>query len=352
MDIVIRFIFECWSTMCQMAPYLLFGFLCAGLLSVLISPETVQRHLGGRGFLQVFKASLFGVPLPLCSCGVIPLFAALRKHGAGKGAGVSFLISTPQTGAENMSVIYSLLGPYFALFSPIAAFISGVFGGMMVDLFDKDGSPVKDVEKKEECSCHVKDEKKPCCESHARKESLFRRIFVHGFITLMDDVAKSLLVGILIASVISIAMPDSWFAGDIGKGLTGMLIMLLFGIPLYVCSAASIPIAAALVAKGVSPGAAFVFLMTGPVTNAASIAVVWKLIGRKATLIYLGSIVVSALVLGSILNSIGPVYESVVQTVCHQEGSSTLLQQLSAGALILLMSVSLVKPLFRKKAGG
>jgi len=334
-----------------MAPYLLFGFLCAGLLSVLISPETVKRHLGGRGFMQVFKASLFGVPLPLCSCGVIPLFAALRKHGAGKGAGVSFLISTPQTGADNMSVIYSLLGPFFAIFSPIAALLSGIFGGMMVDLLDKKEPENKDVEKEEKSCCHEEKEEESCCGKHVRKESLLRRIFIYGFVTMMDDIAKSLLVGILIAAAISVAMPGSWFAGDIGKGLSGMLIMMLFGIPLYVCSTASIPIAAVLIAKGVSPGAAFVFLMTGPVTNAASIAVVWKLLGRRATMIYLGSIAVSALVLGTVLDSIGPVRESVVQTVCHQEGSSTILQQISACVLILLMTVSLLKPIFRKRNG-
>jgi uncharacterized membrane protein YraQ (UPF0718 family) len=138
MDLPVKFLFEVWSTLCQMAPYLLFGFLCAGLLSVLISEEKVEKHLGGKGFKPVLKATLLGIPLPLCSCGVIPVFASLRKKGAGKGAATGFLISTPQTGVDSILVTYSMLGPVFAIFRPLAAFVSGILGGMLVDLFDKE----------------------------------------------------------------------------------------------------------------------------------------------------------------------------------------------------------------------
>ncbi len=339
------YLHEAWSTLCQMAPYLLFGFFFAGVLSVLISPETVQRHLGGRGFIQVLKASLFGVPLPLCSCGVIPVFASLRKNGAGKGAVTSFLISTPQTGIDSILVTYSMLGPVLAVFRPLAALVSGIIGGLMVDMFDKDDEAGKDEKKEETCCCHEK-----CCEEKAEKKgNIFVRILKYGFVTLMDDIALSLAGGIMIAAGISMIIPENWFASAIGTGLTGMLFMMACGIPLYVCATASVPIAAMLIAKGVGPGAAFVFLMTGPATNAAAIAIVWKTLGRKATVLYLLSLLLSAIALGFMIDHIPFLGKDIVAAACQHNENLSVLQQVSAGILLLLISVSLVKSLYRKK---
>ena len=356
MDIPLKFILEFWATLCQMAPYLLFGFLCAGFISVFISEEKVEKHLGGKGFMPVLKATLFGIPLPLCSCGVLPVFASLRKKGAGKGAATSFLISTPQTGVDSILVTYSMLGPIFAIFRPLAAFVSGIFGGMLVDIFDKDEkkcstgilpvNPVKDETLKEStCCCHEKKEK--CCEKEDRESGIIKRVITYGFVTLMDDIAKSLLVGILLAAAISLVVPENWFASmAIGNGFTGMIVMMLFGIPLYVCATASVPIAAVLIAKGVSPGAAFVFLMTGPATNAAAIAIVWNLIGRRSTLIYLGTLMVSALAFGLLLDNINVLSSGALSEACHHALGATLYEQISAVVLLLLMSISLAKPLF------
>ncbi|MCX6984502.1 MAG: permease [Lentisphaerae bacterium] len=273
-------------------------------------------------------------------------FASLRKKGAGKGAATSFLISTPQTGVDSILVTYSMLGPVFAIFRPIAAFVSGIFGGMLVDVFDSETKPIKDETLKEStCCCHEKKEK--CCEKEDRKSGIIRRVITYGFVTLMDDIAKSLLVGILLAAAISLVVPENWFASmAIGTGFTGMIVMMLFGIPLYVCATASVPIAAVLIAKGVSPGAVFVFLMTGPATNAAAIAIVWNLIGRRSALIYLGTLMVSALAFGLLLDNINVLSSGALSEACHHAPGATMYEQISATILLLLMSISLAKPLF------
>ncbi len=285
---------EIVSTMIAMSPYLLFGFLMAGVLSVLVRPETVEKHLGGRGFLQTVKAAIFGVPLPLCSCGVIPVAASLRRHGAGKGAATSFLISTPQTGVDSIFITFSLLGPVYAIFRPIAAFLGGVIGGTAVNLLgDKKGEqPYMPV-----CT----DE---CCSGNCDHESRVSRILKYGFHSLPADINKALIAGIVIAGVIGAVVPDDFLSILLGGGIVSMLVMVVLGIPIYVCATASVPIAAALIAKGVSPGAALVFLMTGPATNAATVLTVSKVMGKRTAGIYLGTVAVSAVLFGLLLDAI------------------------------------------------
>lgn len=287
-----------WTTLCAMAPYLLFGFLVAGLLSVLVSAETVERHLGGRGLWSVVKASIFGVPLPLCSCGVIPVAASLHRHGASHGATTAFLLSTPQTGVDSIVVTYSLLGGVFALVRPLAALINGIIGGWLVD--NLTGSEQgREAEAAVPCS-------DPCCRPETEGSSKLWRAFHYGFVSLPRDIGKSLLVGLIIAGVIAALVPDDFFAGLFGSGIVGMLVMMAVGIPLYVCASGSVPIAAALIMKGVSPGAALVFLMTGPATNAASLAIIWNVLGKKTATVYLLSLAVCALAFGLLLDFLLP----------------------------------------------
>lgn len=283
---------EAWNVLCQMAPYLLFGFAMAGVLAVLISPATVERHLGGNGLAPVVKASLFGVPLPLCSCSVIPVAASLRKHGASRGATTAFLLSTPQTGVDSILVTWGLLGPVFAVFRPIAAFVSGLIGGGLVAVFDRDDADA------ERPACQD-----VCCASDARKGRAGAAARF-AFYTLPRDIGKPLMLGILAAGAISAVIPDDFFAGAIGTGFAGMVAMMLLGLPLYVCATASVPIAAALMAKGVSAGAALAFLMTGPATNAATIVTVWRIMGRRTAMLYLGSVAGCALFFGAALNAV------------------------------------------------
>ena len=280
-----------WAVLSEMSPYLLFGFAVAGALSVLVSPEFIERHLGGRGVWPVAKAAAFGVPLPLCSCGVIPVAASLRRHGASKGATVGFLISTPQTGVDSVFVTLSLLGPVFAVFRPLAALASGLIGGTLASIVDSDGAGPAAAGPCQEA----------CCATDGH-QGRFRRALAYGFVALPRDIGRALLAGLVIAAVISAAVPDDFFAGILGGGIGAMLIMMLAGVPVYVCATASVPVAAALIAKGLSPGAALVFLMTGPATNAAAIVTVWRVLGRRTAVVYLLTVALSALVAGVLLD--------------------------------------------------
>jgi uncharacterized membrane protein YraQ (UPF0718 family)/copper chaperone CopZ len=284
-----------WDTMKEMSPFLLFGFLIAGILYLYIKPELVERHLGGRGVSQVVKASVLGVPLPLCSCGVIPVAASLRRHGAGRGATASFLISTPQTGVDSIMVTLSLLGPVFAIFRPLFAFVSGIFGGGLVNALEGDGendNPAKDP------ACLT------CRSEGSHAGAGVTGALRYGFHTLPGDINRALIVGIILAGLIGSLVPDDFFASVLGGGILAMLVMMAVGIPIYVCATASVPIAAALIAKGVSPGAALVFLMTGPATNAATILTVSRVMGRRTAAVYIATVAVCAVAGGLLLDAI------------------------------------------------
>lgn len=289
MNEIIQIAAHSWRVLGQMAPYLLFGFLMAGFLSVFISPKFVEKHLGRHGFPQVLKAAAFGVPLPLCSCSVLPVAMSLRQHGAGKGATVSFLASTPQTGVDSIAATWGVLGPLIAFFRVVTALLSGVVSGWLTDTVVP--ACEEKLKKSDGCSCHNK--------SGGNRVG---RALRYGFITLPRDIGKALLVGILIAGIASALVPADFFAGRLGSGFTAMLVVMLAGIPLYICSIGSIPIALALMGMGLSPGAALVFMVTGPATNAASITTAWKILGKGATIIYLVSVAVIAMGMGFLLD--------------------------------------------------
>ena len=290
-DFIKLIITDFWGTIAEMSPYLLFGFFVAGLLSVLVSQQLVEKHLGGGGLWPLLKASIFGVPLPLCSCGVIPVSMSLRKHGASKGSTIAFLLSTPQTGVDSIFVTLSLLGPVFAIFRPVAALITGLVGGTLVDVFEQAGEAQK--KPAEKCT----DE---CCSTE--KTSRVLKGLKYGFVTLPRDIGKAMLLGLVIAAFISALVPDGYFAEKLGTGIFAMVVMMFLGIPIYVCATASVPVAAALILKGLTPGAALVFLMTGPATNAASFITIWKTLGRTTAIIYLGTVAGCALLGGILLD--------------------------------------------------
>lgn len=331
---VLTFADAFWITLCQMAPYLLFGFLMAGVLSILISPEFVERHLGGRGLWPVIKATLFGIPLPLCSCGVIPVAASLRRHGATRGATTSFLLSTPQTGVDSILVTFSVLGPIFAVFRPLAALVNGILGGAIVDLIDP---AERGQEKSAAKACQAQ-----CCTGDRAKNRLLR-VFRYGFVTLAEDIARPLVLGLIIAGLIAAIVPDDFFAGALGTGITPMLVMMLFGIPLYVCATASVPVVAALIVAGVSPGAALVFLMTGPATNAAAIATIWKIMGKRTALVYLTMVAVTALACGILLDYVFMNAGTDIKDHMHQMEPG-IVSIVSAIVLIAVLAKAIVLP--------
>jgi uncharacterized membrane protein YraQ (UPF0718 family) len=331
LETIKMFLIEFWDTTAQMSVYLIFGFFIAGILSVFLSPAWVEKQLGGKGYIQAIKASIFGVPLPLCSCGVIPVSMSLRKHKASKSAVISFLLSTPQTGVDSILVTYSLLGPVFAIFRPVIAFITGCIGGFAVEIFDK---PNPDNSKQDNRDNDCQDE---CCNNNKIKTNVLKRIFKFSFITLPKDIAGAMLIGLVVAAVLSAIIPEDFFAGNIGKGLFSMLIMLFLGIPVYVCATASVPIAAVLLAKGLSPGAVLVFLMAGPATNAVSFMTVAKSLGYKSAIIYLATVAVCAVSFGLLLDYIYR-FDFVAQSGhIHSEMINPYIANISAVLLLIML---------------
>ncbi|MDD5459035.1 MAG: SO_0444 family Cu/Zn efflux transporter [Phycisphaerae bacterium] len=320
-----------WEILAEMSPYLLFGFFVAGLLSVFISQNIVERHLGGKGFWPLFKASVFGIPLPLCSCGVIPVSMSLHKHGASKGATISFLLSTPQTGVDSIFVTYSLLGPVFAVFRPLAALATGIIGGTLVNVFGY---------KNHEEQAKVAKCTEVCCGS---KRNKFSAGLKYGFVTLPADIGKELLVGLIIAALISALVPDGFFAEYLSNRIAAMFVMVALGIPVYVCASASVPVAAALILKGLSPGAALVFLMTGPATNAASFVTIWRILGHRTAIVYIFSVAACAIGGGFLLDFI--ISQTPVGEMAHTGHimMPAVIKYLSALALIFILGFAIFR---------
>jgi hypothetical protein len=274
-----------------------------------VDSRLILKHIGSKNFLSIFKATVLGIPIPLCSCGVIPVAATLREAGASKGSTVSFLVSTPQTGVDSIFLTYGMLGPVFALFRPLAAFVSGIFSGMVINSFDDDTHH------------HLPDAGGV---SNAKK-ALIDRLksgIRYGFFSLPSDIVVPLFQGLVIAAAIAIFIPPDFIAEYFSSNSYVMLIMMLaVSLPVYVCATASIPIAVVLMAKGVSAGAVFVFLMAGPATNASSIAVVKNILGQKTMYHYLLLISCTAIVFGFIFDSFITIVPPVISHFSHDHVS-------------------------------
>ena len=314
MEISLSFVtgvlFEAWEILKESSPYVLLGFAVAALLKAFIPDSLIEKQLGGEGPGSVFKAALFGMPIPLCSCGVIPAAMGLRKQGASRGATTSFLISTPETGVDSIAITYALLGPIYAIFRPVAAFLSALIAGLLENAFGKkDDNPetVINPEPVPSCGCNGGCSAGEIPEISEKKASLKDRIgrsFNYAFGELLADIGKWLLVGILLAGIITYVVPDNFFERFTDGNFLPYVIMLIVGIPIYICATSSTPLAAALILKGISPGAALVFLLAGPATNAATMTVVGKTMGRTSLIIYLASIAVTSLAAGYLLDHI------------------------------------------------
>lgn len=286
----------------EMSPYLLFGFIFAGILHVLFPIDAFARHLGKRGFWSVIKAVIFGIPLPLCSCSVIPSAILLRRRGASRGAILSFLVATPITGIDSIMATYSLMGLFFTVFRVIASSVTAIVTGIMGNL----------LLPKEELVMHVHhyppmSDDPQCCHDEAAKRSMkihhrIRTLFRYAFIELLGDIWKWLVIGLIVGGVISYFVPENIIQRYLGGGLQPMLIMMLVGIPMYICATGSIPIVAALIFKGMSPGVGLVFLLAGPATNAVTFTVVARELGKGAAVIYVTCIAVMSLLMGLVLD--------------------------------------------------
>lgn len=298
-DALLGILVNSWDVLVDSGVYVIFGLAIAGLINAFLGEKKISENLGRKSFKSVLLSSLFGIPLPLCSCGVVPTAVSLYKKGASKGATVSFLVSTPETGVDSIAISWALLDPLMTIARPIAAFLTAMLTGSFENLFGENGSR-KEIDS--EHVCIVCGEEKVRTSHHHGFGAKVTGGMKYAFGELLGDISKWFLIGMIIAGAITYFVPEGLITEQAGYGWPTMLLMALVGIPLYMCATSSTPIAAALIAKGVSPGAALVFLLTGPVTNAASLTVVAKFLGVRATVVYLVSIFASSLLFGWGLN--------------------------------------------------
>ncbi len=378
MDLIETFGVALWELTAAMAPYVLFGLFFAGILHELVPGDFVQRHLGRDNVASVMKATLFGIPLPVCSCGVIPLAAAIQKEGASRGAVLSFLISTPITGIDSILATFGMFGWVFTLYrvvtSILIAFAAGVLSNFLIQeksenpkekdqpapkpTFTMSGpapintqpavkptlfaqAPQKETQ---ECGCNGS-----CHEETAKKGFDFGAAMRYGFVTLLGDIAKPLFWGLVIGAAITVAIPE-----NVGEWLAtydwlGYLLVIAIAVPMYVCATASLPIAASLVLSGVSLGAAFVFLSAGPATNTVTMGVVKKMLGTRALTIYLTTITVGSILFGLLIDSLFGSMQVDPRSVVHIEKEVGLVAALSSIALWILILKNVTPSWMRKK---
>ena len=326
LDFLTRLTANSWTVLLELAPWLLLGGLVAGALHVWLPPDFIKRHLGGRGIGGILKAVMLGVPMPLCSCGVIPAAIGLKKDGASDGAATGFLISTPQTGVDSILVSASFLGWPFAIFKVVSAFITGILGGVLVDVAGRrDVAPPVAPE----ASSH-----------HTESGSALVRLWRYAVDDLLYMIWRWLVFGVLVSALLTTLLPADRL-GDtlLGNEAFAIFFVVLLSVPLYVCATASVPIAAALVHAGMPPGAALVFLMAGPATNMATIGSVYRAFGKRVLAIYLGVIIVGSVVLGYAFQFIigAP---GMTQHMEHQHGNPALHGLYVVCALLLLAFIA------------
>ncbi len=371
MDSVITFIKEFITLFSEMAPFLLLGFLLAGILHVWVPNHVYVPKISKPTFKSVLWAALFGVPLPICSCGVIPTSIALRREGASKGASVSFLISTPATGVDSILATYSLLGLPFAILRPIAAFVTAMFGGVLTNFVSRGESAEVATAKHKDSHKHHEHEHEHHDHDHDRehhhehcgcgdhehcgcdvsmnsanmKKSFVQKVsetIEYGLVNMVGDVSKWLMIGLLLGALISAFVPNELFLALREYPILCMVCVLLLAMPMYTCATGSIPLALALVAKGITPGAALVLLMAGPATSIASMLVVGKAFGKRTLAAYLFSIAFGAMFFGFIVDTFFmDTFLSAMlphgSAECHGHGALGVFDYVCAGLLAAFM---------------
>ena len=327
----------------SMAPFLLLGFLLAGIMHAFIPGKLYQKHFGQPTFKSVIYSTLLAIPLPLCSCGVIPTAMSLRREGASRGSVISFLIATPQTGIDSILATYSMMGLPFAIVRPIAALVTALFGGQLANVIEHHGG--------------LKNEKTPkpagvSNETDEETKSFIQKIGIalrYAYVDMMEDIGKWLAVGLIIAGLITVYVPNEFFQQFAGNTPLSILIVLLFAIPMYLCATGSIPIAIALMMKGLTPGAALVLLMAGPAVNVASMLVIQRVMGTRTLMIYISSIVGGAILFAFGVDYLFPkgffTDPLVANSVCAH-GTVATFQWICTGVLTLLLLNALIRRYF------
>jgi len=361
MQFALDWLLEVWSILARSGPYLLVGLAVAGWIKAAVPERWVHRHLGGDDLRSVTKAALVGAPLPLCSCSVVPTALALEKSGASKGATTAFLISTPETGVDSIGITLALIDPLMTVARPIAAVSTALAAGLAVNVPVRHDAQRPDAPQPAEEPTPVEPPDCAASAAHAHETgadaaggSILRRGLAYAFGPLLADLAPWFVLGFAASAAITLMVPDDFFGEVLHSNWVSMLIMLVVGVPLYVCATASTPVAAALMAKGLNPGAALVFLLAGPATNLATMGVVGGRLGGRVLAVYLTSITVLALASGWLLDLLYPLLGfdplAVASTAAHD--SLGLLSQVSGGILgLLLLRQVLAMPRVRRLLG-
>lgn len=333
--IIKTYLIELWNYLVLSAPYFTLGLIGSALIHYFLNKDTIKKYLGGASFGSVFKAAAIGVPLPLCSCSVVPAAVTLKKNGASTSSTSSFLISTPESGVDSIAMTYALIGLPMAILRPLAAFATAFFAGVLQIFFNTD-----------DFVAEVEEEKKSCCSKNKNTtEKSFKNSFRYAFVDLMDDMVGWLTFGLVLGALLNMVVPDNFFS-SLGSG-TSMLAILGIGIPFYICASASTPIAASLLMKGLSPGSALLFLLVGPATNLSNIMIIQKYIGRKAVIINLISIIVVSIIFALTVDSLMPAMD--IKMKGHHHEHQSIFQVVIAGLFSALLVYNLVNKYIWKK---
>ena len=342
----------------EMSPYLLLGFLAAGILHTFVPQSIYAKHLAGSDWRSVAKAALFGIPLPLCSCGVLPTAVSLRNNGASRASSTSFLIATPQTGVDSIAATYSLLGLAFAVIRPVAALVTALFGGMLVARVER--TDVVSHSDDHDCHCDGGDDACCCdddcgCSTAPRAYTFVGKVaeaLHYGFIDMMKSIGRWLVIGLVVATLITVCIPDNFFAAFAQYPLLNMIVVLALSIPMYVCATGSIPIALSLMLKGLTPGAALVLLMAGPAANFASVLVINRSFGKRSTVAYLASIIGGAMAFGLLVDYVLPAswfVPSLASEMAHCSHCTSWLNVVCSVVLVALLVLTQVEMIIRRK---
>ncbi len=350
-DFILNSLLFSWQLLREAAPFFLFGLLLSGFLRLFLPPEQVSKHLGTKGLGSVLKAALVGIPLPLCSCSVLPVASSLKRQGAGKGAVAAFLVSTPESGLDSIAISWALLDPIMTVARPIAAFFSAAVAGIVQNFVPAHEEEPAPQTSPCTCSCScsgpVQAPEPSCCSMEKSSRGRLGE-FWDSVITIWADLAVWFFAGLLIAGVIAQLVPSDFFNAHLGGGLSSMLLMLIVGTPIYICATASTPVAAAMIMKGMSPGTALVFLMMGPATNITSVAVLLRILGKAGTVAYLFSIAACSIVSGLFLDWIYKLWAIEPSATIGKAAEMVPGWLMTLSALLLIASF-LCLPLMRRK---
>jgi len=306
----------------ESAPFLLIGLLLAGIIRLLIPDKWITKYLGKNS--SVVTAAVIGTPLPLCSCSVIPTAIGIRRAGASKASTTSFMVATPETGVDSIGVTFALMGPVMAIARPIAAIVSAIVAGTFVRLWDVETPPIE--EKEVHSCCGGK-------KQHLGVWGKTKSVMQYGYGKLLADFMNWLLVGLFFAALIQTFVPQTLLS-EYGNGILAMMLIVLISIPMYICATASTPIAAGLMLSGISPGAALVFMLTGPATNIATLMVVKNELGIRSLVGYLTGVILTALIMGLSFDWLLAYFNVVIQ-VSHGQHNEMTSVLYTASAVIL-----------------